>query len=220
MKMINAVLCFALLSAMESSSDAAIIASFTPDNSAFTPLAIGVGDTTDVPLYLRYDGIGTNYLSSPGLLSAGIGVSFFPTGVANASFLSLGSGWDPGLSGETIDNSLGSAILQTTVNFGDPAVVGVNSILLGTLRFTGVSGGTTVLTLGDAVPGPGNDDTLIDDGSGTILDDIIQFGATATITVNGTAAVPEPGSGIALLVGAGLWGWRRRKRMQKWRRGE
>jgi hypothetical protein len=207
-------------------ADAGFIASFTANGSAFTPSAINVGDTIDVDLYLLYDGKDTetdpdpadpNFLRSPGLLTAGVGISFTP-GILNAAFLSYGTGWDKDLSGYTIDNFLGFASLKTTVFFFDPAVTdgGTNAILLGTFRFTGVAAGTSLFTLTDA--DPGTDDTAVDDADvpsgirSTILDSVIDYSGTASITVNGApAAVPEPSTGILFLLGAGVLAWRRRR---------
>ncbi len=191
-------------------ANAGFIASFTADGSAFMPSAIDIGNTIDVPLYLWYDGTGTNYLNSPGLLAAGVGISFTP-GILNAAFLSYGVGWaDDTLSKETDDNFAGFASLQTTVGFLEPAVtdVGTNAILLGTFRFTGVAAGTSLFTLTDA--DLGSDDTV--DENGIVLDGVIEFGRTASITVNGApAAVPEPSTGILFLLGAGVLAWRRRR---------
>ncbi len=213
MKCRKAIFYFILLAMMRNSSDAGIIASFTSDGSAFMPSAINVGQFVDVPLYLVQTNPNTELTT--GLLTAGIGVNFAPTGVVNASFLSYGPGWDIGLSASSIDNPGGFASLQTSVGFFDPGVTdgGTNSILLGTFRFTGVSAGSSMFTLTDA--DPGLDDTVLDDGMGTVLDSTILFGGTSSITVNGAAAVPEPSAGLALMIGTGIMVWRTRKRRQR-----
>ena len=190
-------------------ASAGFIASYTSDGSAFGPFVINVGQTVDVPLYLIQTD--TNTELTTGLLSAGIGIDFAPTGIANASFLSYGLGWNSGFSATNIDNSAGTASMQTGVEFLDPAVTEtLNAILLGTFRFTGVAAGTSFLTLRDA--DPLQDDTLVDDPLAyTVLDGIITFGATTSITVNGVAAVPEPSGVLAFLLTAGVLTWRSRR---------
>lgn len=211
-----AIVLFLALSSL--SADAAIIASFTSNGTAFVPVTINTGQTTEIPLYLWYENTSTdpdppdpNFLNSPGLLSAGLGVTF-DTGIANVTAGSIDLAWnqDPLLSMIQFDNAIGTAGIVGGLDFFDPVVIAPDSILIGTFTFTGISGGTTTLTLGDfsAIA-----DTVIDDGLGTALDGVIQFGSTATITVNGTAAVPEPGTGLALLLGVGYWGWRSRRRV-------
>ncbi len=211
MRVLVSIVGFLLCSQSVSTTHGGIIASFTADGSAFGPVSINVGQTTDVPLYLWYDGNGTNYLDSPGLLSAGLGVTF-NTGVVNATSETIGPGWnlDPFLSFSQIDNLAGTAGIVSGLDFSDPAVTGSESILIGTLTFTGILAGTTTLTLGDF---SNIDDTLVNDfPTNTVLDGDITFGRTADITVSGTAAVPEPATGIVLLLGTGLLAWRRSRK--------
>lgn len=215
MKMMRMLWCVMVAVMAGRSADAGFVASFTANGNAPLPTVLNVGETLDVSLYLRYDGNGPNLLADYGLLGAGLGITMSQPGIAEASFLSLGAGWDPDpfLSGPTIDNGAGTAILQTTVGFFDPAVTdpGTGSILLGTFRFTGVSAGTTLLTLGDALLG--YDDTLVNDGAFTILDDDIIYGETLSFTVNGAQPVPEPSSSLALIIGMTWFACRKRIRV-------
>ncbi|MBL8819206.1 MAG: PEP-CTERM sorting domain-containing protein [Planctomyces sp.] len=214
MNNLRTILC-ALLVVMSDTCHGGFVASFTADGNAPVPSVISVGDTIDVSLYLRYDGNGDNLLNAPGLLTGGLGITMSQTGIADASLLSLGAGWDPLFSFATIDNGNGVAILQTAADFFSPAVTdgGTNSILLGTFRFTGTSAGSVQLTLGDAFAGIGNDDTVLDDGLGTVLDGDILFGDTFGFTVHGGAvAVPEPSSGLLLFLGSAVMVWRARRR--------
>jgi hypothetical protein len=214
MKCLRVLFLSLLLWQSAGTAEAGIIASFTADGSAFMPSAIDIGNTIDVPLYLVYDATdsGPNYLNSPGLFSAGLGVTF-NTGVANVTSGTFGPGWnlvDP-FSQIDFNNVLGTAGIVAGIDLFDPdahAVKGLTSILVGTLTFTGISAGTITLTLGDY---SASDDTAVDDGfPATILDSVIEFGANATITVNASpAAVPEPSTGILLLMGAGVLAWRR-----------
>lgn len=80
------------------------------------------------------------------------------------------------------------------------------------LYATGVASGAEVFSLQFAA----EPDSIFyeNDGVTTIPFSLSSFGSQGQITVTGGGtAVPEPGCGIALLVGAGFWGWRRRKRM-------
>jgi hypothetical protein len=221
MKCLRVLFLSLLLWQSAGTAEAGIIASFTADGSAFMPSAINVGQFVDVSLYLRYENTSTdpdntdsNYLNSPGLFSAGLGVTFNP-GVTNVTSGSFGPGWNLNspFSLVVYDNILGTAGIVTGIDLFDPyyiAVTGPSSILVGTLTFTGISAGTMILTLGDY-----NNltaDTAVDDFPTTILDGIIEFGRTASITVNASpAAVPEPTTGILFLLGAGVLALRRRR---------
>lgn len=184
--------------AFPATSHGGIIASFTADGSAFLPSFISVGQTVDVPLYLRQT-VPNTELTSPGLLLAGLGVSFSPAGIVDVTSGSFGLGWNPLFSSVTFDNFAGTSAIQSGVDFGDPAVTETGgSILVGTLVFKGVSAGTALLTLGDA--DSGFEDTL--DGNGNVLDGSIIFDSTTSITVT-SSAVPEPSSLAALgVIGA------------------
>ncbi len=184
--------------AFPATSHGGIIASFTADGSAFLPSFISVGQTVDVPLYLRQTDPNTE-LTSPGLLLAGLGVSFSPSGIVNVTSGSFGPGWNSLFSSVTFDNFAGTSAIQSGVGFGDPAVTETGgSILVGTLMFTGVSAGTALLTLGDA--DSGFEEIL--DGNGNVLDGSIIFDTTTSITVT-SSAVPEPSSLAALgVIGA------------------
>ena len=206
MKLIIAMALLVLVTAFPVVSQAGIIASFTADGSAFAPSAIGVGQTLSLPLYLFQTG--TTELTDPGLLSAGLGVTFSPTGVVDVTSAILGTGWNSLFSLVSVNNTAGTAAIQSGLDFVDPALTETGgSILLGTLEFKGVTAGAAVLTIGDA--DLQLDDTL--DGNGNILDGSITFGDTTSITVI-SSAVPEPSSFVVIGVLATFFATRRLRR--------
>jgi hypothetical protein len=169
----------------------------------------GPGGTVTVRAYLlETDG---SVLLNEELFSASVALAFdLPAGVAtvsgvgdiapNAAFANL-------LPAPSV--SATEAGFTGDVGFGPFLAPAANRIFLGEFTLTGLSAGTTTLTLRDR--NPFTDDTVT--GFGTILDGDIGT-ATATLTVQGPAnAVPAPGGlGLALL-GTGLCalarGWRR-----------
>jgi hypothetical protein len=159
----------------------------------------GVGQTVDIRVYLLQSGSDTG-LSSSGLKSGGVGLSFDQTiaTVASTSAITPNAAFDT--SSKSVGTGTATANVAQVLNAPITAPTSgadANRILLGTFTFTGVSGGTTSTVTFDPHPAPTNDNVL---GNGTVLDSLI-VNSSVTITV----AVPEPSTFVLTgLVGTGI----------------
>jgi hypothetical protein len=177
---------------------------------------VAPGETVEVRVYLT-ETPGTAFLTTEGLFSAGVRVSFGepPVPSSPAQVVSLGDIL-PNPAFDEVVRSLGgdwaglaqAALMNPTV-FPNP---GTTEILLGIFRFTAglIPGEVTNLLATDLHP-PLLTETVT--GLGTALDKLIGEGR-ATITVDESVAmIPEP-SGLVLLATATLClaGYRRRFR--------
>ncbi len=169
----------------------------------------GVGNTTAVEVLVSQIAGGPQVGVGNELLSGAVTLSFATSGAAvvpSVSDVTFGSAWD---SGSVISSTSGT---NTLMNLGVVSLAGIANIpstglLLGTFTFTGMSIGSTTISVSTETPGPsfitvqGND-----------LDPTNT--AMATINVITPAIVPEPGS-LTLLSIASVtlgMGWLRLRR--------
>jgi hypothetical protein len=170
-----------------------------------------VSGTVDVRVYLVEFGSPGDVLAMEGLFSTGVRITSDVGGIAqvltagdispNPAFVNLDP---PPTAGPT------EASFDGDVGFNDFLLPdGANRIYLGTFSFAGSSIGMITITAGDRNT-PAYDDTVT--GFGTVLDSDIAE-AVGTITVTGTAAVPEPAGVLLLGLGAAtLLGFCQRRR--------
>ena len=162
----------------------------------------GVGDSLDVQVYLREMSGGT-VLATEGLFSSGVKVTFDETiaAVSDASDIVA----NPGFDDITKSVSVGQADLYAAA-FLNPLLTpdASNRILVGTFTFSGVSAGTTTISVADL--DPALDDTVTGDYPFTSALDPDITSSTATITVKSQTVVPEPASCLiwGLIFGVGL----------------
>jgi hypothetical protein len=168
-----------------------------------TSYTVAAGGTVDVRLYLQATGADIPVLTTDGLITSGLRVTFDAAGPARV-LASLGVAgnvaFDAGPPSITV--LAGSAGLTQAVDILSPAVTADGSaptrILLGTFTFTAgsASGGRTATITATNFGYPPNSFNVTN--SGLALDPGIANG-TATIAVNGSgvSAVPAP-SGLVL----------------------
>jgi hypothetical protein len=148
-----------------------------------------VGGSVDVPVYATQTVGGPQVATGNELLTAGVTVAYNnPSGVAAvlaSSDVSAGSDWD----------SSSANALSATASLATTSLSGIadlsSPLLLGTFHFTGLSLGTTTISVANLTPGP----SFV-----TIQGNVLDPTNTATAVVQ---VVPEP-SGVALLTAFAL----------------
>lgn len=164
-----------------------------------------VGGTVDVNVLLNQNATGEQ---ATAVYIAGIKLTIDDPSIAqvlSGADVTPGTGFSPSssiVSSSEVRLGEASADVLSGVPIGSPG-----SILLGTLRFTGLAPGSTltlVTQLDATTPDFLTDNPLVTDPSNV---------ASATITVGGVAPVPEPSTLVSAIM-AGLTGvgvaWRRR----------
>lgn len=188
-----------------STSSAALVLGFGE-----TELNLGVGETVSIDVIATQTDNGDLIIGgdirdgADGVFSAAVRLDSTDPGVASLRFVSAGPGFGNSLIMPSTETELSVESLDvqtpTFATDSNPAI-----LTLGTYSFTGLSEGTTTLTLSD----PSDfDDWVFGNDSGAI--DPSVFAGAQSIAVNVTA-VPEPAS-LAMVSGiAGLAMLRRRR---------
>jgi hypothetical protein len=150
----------------------------------------GVGGTVDVPVYVSQVAGGPQVASGNELLAAGIVVSYSsPSGIA--SVLS-----STGVSGGALWSAHSGGASAATATLATTSLAGIadlsTPLLIGTFHFTGLSLGTTTISVADLTPGPSFE---------TIGHDVLDPTNVATATVQ---VVPEPATVGLLLTALGV----------------
>jgi PEP-CTERM motif len=160
------------------------------DQSGYT--ITSVGGTVDVPVYVSQVAGGPQVASGNELLTAGIVVSYSsPSGIAavlTSTGVSGGALWSAHSGGA----SAATATLATTSLAGIADLS--TPLLIGTFHFTGLSLGTTTISVADLTPGPSFE---------TVGHDVLDPTNVATATVQ---VVPEPATAALLIVAVGVFG--------------
>jgi hypothetical protein len=173
----------------------------------FTVLA---GQTVPIRVYIHDNGVGAPTLNANGGLATGaVRVTYNNAAVANVQLSATNpSAAVPPWSFGNSNNSNATSAVLNNLSFAPVLPDAQGRILLGQFTFTGVSGGTVTLTMGDPNPTNNTDNTYFNGGAG--LDSLIGPGTPATLTVT---VIPEPGSLLlGSLAAAGLVAIRRRTR--------